>query len=140
MELNYPRNSESPELLFKYPVSTLPEFYFVDGDCVVVSDTLAWARINDILYDHLYAYERYTPPITTDYLVYLIKPETIGIISEFEFTLTGFGRSMDLVAYSVQNDGLVITQNGILPHQREIHFSPQGLLNVNPTLRTRLSP
>ncbi|RPH95167.1 fibronectin type III domain-containing protein, partial [candidate division KSB1 bacterium] len=83
--INYPL-SENPlsQVLFRYPVAAAGVFYWVDGDCVLVLSTGMSLTVQGEVYSGVYVYQRFFDPLHT--IQYYIKPNTVGIIQEDEWT------------------------------------------------------
>jgi hypothetical protein len=98
----YPAGPDpNPEILFHYPGQP-GDFYFVQGDCVLVAENSATLQIGSTLYRDVYIYQRF---FTSQHTIqYFVKPETIGILREVErLTPTLIAAQRTLIAYFVQN-------------------------------------
>jgi hypothetical protein len=85
--VNYPLGDDPlPELLFRYPPLPAGSYYYCQRDCVqvVISSPGQSMNVNGVPYDGVIAFERYFTP--THRVVYYIKPQTIGIILERDYS------------------------------------------------------
>jgi hypothetical protein len=96
-----PGSSPNPEILFRYP-GNLGDFYFFQGDCVLVAENHTTLQIGSTLYHDVYIYERF---VTSQHTIqYFVKPESIGILREIEYlTPTIWSAQRTLTYYVVQN-------------------------------------
>ncbi len=100
-QLSYPLSgSPAPQRLYKYPAQ-VGQFYFADGDCVLVAGTGVSVTVNQVVYSNCYVYQRYYTP---SYSIQIyIKPETVGIVREDEFVNAVRVVRRDVTSYGVQN-------------------------------------
>ena len=100
--LPYPPGPDpNPEILFHYP-GYPGDYYFVQGDCVLVTENGVTFQFGDSLYHDVYIYERF---FTSQHTIqYFVKPVTIGILREVErLTPTIQSARRDLTRWFVQN-------------------------------------
>lgn len=100
-KLDFPLNAQPRDQLFKYP-ATVGQFYFADGDCVLVAGTGINIDVNGTLYTNVSIYQRFYSP-THSVQIY-VEPVTVGIIREQEFINDSPTTLRDLTNSYIQND------------------------------------
>lgn len=101
-KLDHPLGSDPDrDQLYKYPAA-VGQFYFADGDCVLVAGTGINIDVNGTLYTNVSIYQRFYSP-THSVQIY-VEPVTVGIIREQEFVSDNPTTRRDLTNSYIQND------------------------------------
>jgi hypothetical protein len=84
LTLHWPHSqTEQPQLMFKYPVNLL-NYYYIDGDSVVITQAGGSKQVGDTVYTNVFIYERYFN--LSHWIKYYVRPNDVGVIMEEEFT------------------------------------------------------
>jgi hypothetical protein len=100
-KLNHPAGlNPVPQMLYKYP-AMLSDYYYVDGDCVLVAGIGVSISVNGVPYTSCNVYQRFFD-VSHSIQVY-VKPGTVGIVREQEFVGDVPVVRRDIIGYHVQN-------------------------------------
>jgi hypothetical protein len=96
-----------PQMLFRYPMASVGDYYYAGGDCVLVLRGRPGMslRVGDVVYTGVLAYERFFDP--GHRTIYWVRPETVGIVREddYEGSISDprLVHRHDLMDYYIQN-------------------------------------